>query len=113
MASANRAGVCFDMGDHLVGGDGRSAVVAVGQFPERREGRSADGHERGASALADGVVAIGHLFAEDFDPGVDRLVRLLRRLLFRVRFIGCIARAGLRLLLVLAGGLGGRRTKDE
>jgi hypothetical protein len=104
MAWVTRTGVSFDMGNDLLGGDYRSAVVAVGQLLEGWQSGLADSDEGSASAFANGVVAIGHLVAEDLDPSVDGRVGFFGRFLFCVRFIGCIA---------LAGRLGGRRTEDK
>jgi hypothetical protein len=113
MARVNRAGSSFDMGDDLLGCDGCGAVVAVSQFLEGRKCGLADRHQRCASALANGVVAVGHLVAEDLDPGVDGRVGLLGRFLLGLGFLGRFFLGWRLVVLIIAGGLSDRRAKDQ
>jgi hypothetical protein len=67
------------MGDDFLGGGGDGPVLTVGKFFQGRQRRLADGNERCSSAFANRIVAVHHPFAENFDPRLDRRVRLRRR----------------------------------
>jgi hypothetical protein len=69
----------FDLADDLIRGHGRGAVVAISQLSQRRQSRPPNGHKGRARTIAHHVVPIGHLFAQYFDPGFQRYIRLGRR----------------------------------